>query len=103
MFTSPEEKPTTKPFNYTDLEFDLLADQLYRVKQELKQYEALEKKLTEQLKDLCKNVSYMTESYAFVYIKRIGSVDYSKVPELKGVNLEPYRRAGTFAWTLSKQ
>lgn len=103
MFTSLEEKSTTKLFNPTDLDFDLIADQLYKVKQELKYYEEREKKLTEQLKDLCKNVSYMTESYAFVYIKRIGSVDYSKVPELKGVNLDLYRRPNTIAWTLSKQ
>lgn len=31
----------------------------------------------------------------FAEVERKGAVDYSKVPELKGVNLEPYRKAGS--------
>lgn len=31
---------------------------------------------------------------------RLGSVDYTKVPELKGVNLEAYRKPSTETWTV---
>lgn len=35
------------------------------------------------------------------HVERAGSVDYKKVPELKGVDLEPYRKAGSNYWRLS--
>lgn len=34
-------------------------------------------------------------------VERKGSVDYAKVPELKGVDLEQYRKAGSEYWMLS--
>ena len=34
-------------------------------------------------------------------VERKGSVDYAKVPELKGVDLEQYRKAGSSYWKLS--
>lgn len=32
---------------------------------------------------------------------RAGAVDYKKVPQLKGVDLEPYRKAGAWQWRVS--
>lgn len=34
-------------------------------------------------------------------VSKVGNVDYKKVPELKGVDLEPYRKAGSVYWKIS--
>ena len=33
--------------------------------------------------------------------ERKGSVDYSKIPELQGIDLEPYRKAGSSYWKIT--
>ena len=35
-------------------------------------------------------------------VSRKGAVDYAKVPELRGVNLEPYRKASSISWRITR-
>jgi hypothetical protein len=45
-----------------------------------------------------------TKGFGLTIIKteRKGSVDYSKVPELVGVNLDSYRKKSTTVWTINE-
>ena len=35
------------------------------------------------------------------HVQRKGAVDYSKIPSLKGIDLEPYRKASSSSWRIS--
>lgn len=92
-----------KSFNHFNQEFDSLAGELYSHQQQRKHFEALEKKLAEQLRELCNNQSHTTISFAYVYETRKGNIDYSLIPELKGIELDDYRKHDIKIWKLSKQ
>jgi len=74
-------------------------------KKALRKYAALKKKADkiEEEMEVCKKqilaglekTSYQHGNLKITYSERIGSVDYSKVKELEGVNLEPYRKPTT--------
>lgn len=40
--------------------------------------------------------------FKVIPVEREGNVDYSKIPELKGVSLENYRKSKTVYWTIKK-
>jgi hypothetical protein len=79
------------------------ADLLYKTKQAIKYYETMSKLYLEQLKILSGNKSYTGEHYEFKAIARQGTIDYKKVPELFGINLEPYRGEPITSWTLTEK
>jgi hypothetical protein len=79
------------------------AVELMKIKQLLKEYEAIEGQLLAELKILSDNVPSRCDNFVFDCIPRKGLVDYSKIPELKGVDLELYRKEPTVAWKLSMQ
>lgn len=42
-------------------------------------------------------------NYVVTYTERKGAIDYTKVPELQGVNLEPYRKAAVKVFSIQKK
>jgi hypothetical protein len=77
------------------------AIELMKIKQMLKEYDKIESQLLAELKLLSDNVPSKSGNFVFDCITRKGLVDYSKIPELKDVNLELYRKEPTSAWKLS--
>ena len=91
---------TPSQFN---MEFDLLAGELYSHEMQCKHFEALAKKAKEDLKKLCAETPYVTSNFAFIVETRKGNVDYSIIPELHNVDLDDYRKKDVKMWKLSKQ
>ena len=68
------------------------ADELYRVKEKIAHMKAEEERLSEILVTLSEKRNSRAGRYKYTFSSRQGAVDYSKVPELIGVDLRPYRK-----------
>jgi putative phage-type endonuclease len=53
------------------------------------------------LKDV-ERVSYQRGKYKITYSEKAGSIEYSKIPELKSVDLESYRKSKTRSWSIKQ-
>jgi len=66
----------------------------------LKELEKMEEDLRNQLVFLSGESNTKGGGISICQIARKGSVDYSKVPQLKGLNLEAYRKPTTSSWRI---
>lgn len=66
----------------------------------LKAAEEEEKAAREELIQACGEKDFEGCGVAVKQIERKGSIEYSMIPELADVNLEQYRKKGTFYWTV---
>lgn len=78
------------------------ASQLYEARIKLKELREQEEKLCNELKDLSDYKNAYGGNYLFTVSMRKGAVDYEVVPELKGIDLEPYRKEDVSSWKLQK-
>lgn len=62
---------------------------------------ALKNQVLEQIIDLCDNKPALIHGRKLLEVERKGAVDYKKVPELKGIDLEQYRKKSSKSWRLS--
>lgn len=80
-----------------------VAKEAYKAQKKRKEYEELEKKLLEQLKEVSSNECSEYGEFRFQKIERKGSIDYSIIPGLRCVDLEQYRQQEpTICWKLFK-
>lgn len=77
------------------------AEACFEVSQKRKYYENLEESLLTELKEMSKNISSAAGKYKFVCFEKSGSIDYKSIPQLKGVDLDKYRKPGSVCWKLS--
>lgn len=63
--------------------------------------EEREERIKEQLVQLCNNQPSVGAGIRLQKILKKGTVEYKKIPELKGVDLEKYRRDPTEYWKIS--
>ena len=82
-------------------EWSETAENLYMIQQARKRLEDQEAELAKRLKALSDNVSSADDRFAYTCNTRKGSVDYDKIPQLFGVDLEHYRKATSLTWKLS--
>ena len=92
----------------TDAQLLSVADQLIDVRRQLANLQAQEEALEKTLKESLPTgfQSTLETPHGILkgqWITRAGAVDYSKVPQLKGVDLEPFRKASTTYLKLSLQ
>ena len=78
----------------TDNTLKPLLAELFVIQAKLKELELKESAIKNDLK-LKVSEKTMCDNYVLEWSQRAGSIDYSKVPELKGVDLEKYRKAST--------
>jgi len=102
VFNQKEETYSYKTPQEFNMEFDLLAGELYSHEVQARHFKALAEKIKSDLKKLCNGTPHMTQSFAFMTDTRKGNVDYSKIPELNGVDLDDYRKKNVVSWKLSK-
>lgn len=98
-FTAPDL--TDKDYvKRVDIEFKEAVERWKESKDLLKQYEQNEKKNRDFLINLCQNKS--SEGYGIKVSKSIrrGNVDYSSIPQLAEIDLEPYRKASSESWRI---
>jgi putative phage-type endonuclease len=81
------------------LEVDLM--NLEKVNEKLKELEILKEALRERVIDTCKGRNYEIGKWKITKTLVKGSVDYSKIPQLKGVNLDLYRKQSKEVWRIA--
>jgi hypothetical protein len=75
-----------------------IAENCFKIQQVRKHYETLERRAFEHLKEISEGLSSKGGRFVYTCTFRKGSVDYAKIPELKSINLELYRKQDTQAW-----
>lgn len=79
-----------------------VAESLYATKQQLKELSDKATALVEQLKSLSKNTSVWQDNYKFVLQLRKGPVEYHRIPELRSIDLDLYRKDNVITWKLDR-
>lgn len=77
------------------------AERYMQYKKDRMYYEEREKQTFEELKALSQGVASKGGGYVFTPTYRKGSVDYTAIPELKGVDLDRYRNDSVEIWKLT--
>lgn len=70
---------------------------------QIKHLESVEEELRKQLIFLSGESNSKGAGISLCQVSRKGNVDYAKIPELKGVDLEKYRKEATSSWRISCQ
>lgn len=66
----------------------------------IKDLERQEEEVRKRLIELCGESSCLGYGVSVTRIQRKGSVDYSRIPELKGVDLSQYKKEDSFFWKI---
>lgn len=100
------ESKTPPPTDEIQVEDEVLENLLHHYYDTVTKMELL-KKDTESLKDTIRSMvtaeKTVCSGYKIQYITRKGPIDYEQVPELKGINLEPYRKGNVINFQIKKQ
>lgn len=77
------------------------AQEVFDLQQKRKMLEEAEDMARNELKELTGDVDSYGGGFKYESTIRRGSVDYSKIPQLKGVNIDIYRKENVIMWKLS--
>ena len=77
------------------------AEKLHDLSQKIKFLNDEKAILHKELVDLSEGKEFSFKGFKFSIISRPGSVDYAKIPVLKGLDLEPFRKDGISYFKLS--
>lgn len=92
---------TSKDYlEHTDSEWQKYASEWLQINEQLKAFEKKEKELRETLVSLCDNQSSIGSGIKVSKIIRKGNIEYSKIPEIKNLNLEKYRKDPVEFWKI---
>lgn len=83
------------------LEWDLAVMKYKEIQKELKRFEEEEKFYRDELISLSGGASCFGRGLYLTKYEREGMVDYKKIPELKGINLDLYRKPSTSSWRIT--
>ena len=83
-------------------EWIALAKEAFEIQNQRKYYQAKEKELLDNLKALSDHKNATGGEFMFISIERKGTIDYKNIPELKLIDVEPYRKDSCLSWKLSK-
>lgn len=86
----------------TDANWASMANEWKRVRTEIKELEQKEESYRNALIHMANKQNAQGAGIRLQAVPRKGVVDYSKVPELKGIDLEPYRKETTQTFRLSE-
>ena len=81
-----------------DYEWETVAESWVKANKELKFYKNLEQNARNSLIDISKGKSSIGHGVKLQKIVRKGSVDYSTIPQLVGLNLDDFRKADIETW-----
>ena len=79
-----------------------LASRWKRTNTQLKALEEEEKRLRDGLISLCSNQSSIGGGVKVTRFLRKGSVDYAKIPQLKGLDIEKFRKKPVECWKIGE-
>lgn len=98
---SPERHLEPLVKQMTGSTWELAASDYIDAKKALDDAKAKEEKLRKRLIDLAEERSAEGFGVKLTRVDRVGSIDYSKVPEIKGVDLEQYRKKGSTSYRIT--
>ena len=84
----------------TDLEWIETADELFKVKRHLKRLREEDSRLSKKLQSLSDDRTTKKGRYEYKRGERRGTVDYSKIPILQGLDLDEFRKNPITTWKL---
>jgi hypothetical protein len=90
-------------FKKRDMTWISIAREAYKAQKLRKEYEELEKKLLDKLKEQSEHTNSFGGGFKFACIERSGSIDYKAIEILKTIDLEQYRREPVKSWKLFKE
>ncbi len=85
------------------IEWDCLSMEWLASSQRLKEEEKKEKALREKLISLCENQNSTGSGIKISRYITKGRIDYPNIPNLKDLDLEPYRKESTVCWRISSR
>lgn len=83
-------------------ELKLLLDEYEQAKEREAHYTALKESFRQSIIDLCESKDTEAFGYKITKSVRRGQIQYSKIPELKNIDLEAYRSDSLETWTIKK-
>lgn len=83
-------------------EWSSYAEGLYLINKKISELKAQAELYKNFLLNICNTNNATDNVYKFTGYVRKGNVDYSQIPELKDVDLEPYRKNPTSYWKITK-
>ncbi len=99
-FIAPET--CHRDYNHKNDEFTgYLAAKLLEAKEKIKALQKEEKEMTDDLILRCDNQNTIGNGFKITKSIRKGSVDYSSISELKGIDLDKYRKQSIEVWRVS--
>lgn len=84
-----------------DAEWVRVASQLKETTDKIAYLNQVKSKLSEELQILSDYKDSCGDGYEFKTINRIGTINYKDIPELKDIDLSPYRKEDTNYWKLN--
>jgi len=93
---------TDKDFRLRDPDWVTTAAELDKVKKQIKELQAQDAKLSADLQHMSEDENSMGGEYRYTKIVQPGKVSYSKIPEIKQIDLKPYTGESYVQWRLTK-
>jgi len=79
-----------------------VARDLYETRLAIKELRKKEETIVEELKEMSNHTNAFGGPYIFTVSFRKGAIEYEIVPELKGVDLDKYRKEDVANWKIQK-
>ncbi|MDX1532812.1 MAG: hypothetical protein R3230_01245 [Nitrosopumilaceae archaeon] len=91
----------TTQLSSEEFEWDYLSEQWKEISKQLNTLKEKEAFYREKLIAMCNGQTTQGNGIKVQKITRKGSVDYKEIPELKGVDIEIYRKESVISWKIS--
>lgn len=92
---------TDDDYHERDPQWYTLAEKVLTLKDQRKALEKEEKEAEEALRSVSDGKNSFFKDIRYTNSLRKGSIDYRNIPELKGIDLEGYRKSSSSMWTIS--
>ncbi len=97
----PPEPEESDYIQKDDSEWELYASEWMFVTSQIKGLEKKEQELREKLIELTGQYNSKGAGISLCQVQRKGAIDYSKIPLLKGLDLESYRKPSSSSWRIT--
>jgi putative phage-type endonuclease len=101
MTKTPPESPEQEYIERMDILWVQLASKWKSLMESISDMQKQEEEVREQLIFLTEGSNSKGCGISLCQVKRKGNVDYGKIPELKNVDLEKYRKPSTSSWRIT--
>jgi putative phage-type endonuclease len=98
------EPPALQDADYKDMSenpiWEMNAMEYRKINEEIKGLEEVKESLRKELINLCQDQSCLGDGIKIMKTSVRGRVDYDVIPELKGIDLDKYRKSSTTTWKI---